>query len=155
MPKEDLSVAAHYINPDWQLEKRVLGLLLIDVSHNGQNIADHVDGVLVDYGLTNKVFVVTLDNASSNVSAMRFLRLILSPYLGIENVDNGDESQTFVSMFLHQCCACHVINLIIKDALGALNYLIETFRTTISFLNSSDQRIAAYKSYCIATNIRP
>jgi hypothetical protein len=111
----------------------VLGLLLIDVSHNGQNIVDHVDGVVADYGLTNKVFAVTLDNASSNVSAMRLLRLILSPYLGIDNVDNGDESQTSISMFLHQCCACHVINLIVKEALGAFNYLIETFRTTIFF----------------------
>ena len=50
--KEDyLSVVAHYINPDWQLEKRVLALVLIDVSHNGQNIADRVAGVLADYGL--------------------------------------------------------------------------------------------------------
>jgi hypothetical protein len=30
-----LSVVAHYINLDWQLEKRFLGLVLIDVSHNG------------------------------------------------------------------------------------------------------------------------
>jgi hypothetical protein len=34
--KEDcISVVSHYINCDWQLEKRVLGLVLIDVSHNG------------------------------------------------------------------------------------------------------------------------
>jgi hypothetical protein len=33
--------------------------------------------------------------------------------------------------------------------------LIETFRTAISWLNSSNQRIAAYKSYCIATGVRP
>ena len=33
--KEDyLSVVAHYINFDWQLEKRMLDLVLIDVSHN-------------------------------------------------------------------------------------------------------------------------
>jgi hypothetical protein len=38
--KEDyLSVVGHYINADWQLEKRVLGLRLIDVSHNAENIA--------------------------------------------------------------------------------------------------------------------
>ena len=147
--KEDyLSVVAHYINPDWQLEKRVLALVLIDVSHNGQNIADRVAGVLADYGLTNKVFAFTLHNASSNAAAMRLLRPIMSPYLGI---DNGVESE----MFLHQRCACHIINLIVKEALDALKNLIETFRTAISFLNSSNQRIAAYKSYCIATNIRP
>jgi len=39
--KEDyFSVVAHYINSDWQLEKMVLGLVLIDVSHNGQNIVN-------------------------------------------------------------------------------------------------------------------
>jgi hypothetical protein len=122
--KEDyLSVVAYYINPDWQLEKRVLGLVLIDVSHNGQNIANRVVYVLADYGLTEKVFAVTLDNASSNVSAMRRLRPVLSKYLGIEVVDdqtnetqsdNASSGNTISSMFLHQCCACHIINLIVK-----------------------------------------
>ena len=77
--KEDyLNVVAHYINSDWQLEKRMLGLMLIDVSHDGQNIADRVVSVLTDYGLTEKVFAVTLDNASFNVSVMRKLRPVLS-----------------------------------------------------------------------------
>ncbi|KAG8076184.1 hypothetical protein GUJ93_ZPchr0006g43655 [Zizania palustris] len=86
---------------------------------------------------------------------MRLLRPILSPYLGIDNVDDGDESQIENSMFLHQRCACHIINLIVKEALNTLKPLIETFRSAISFLNSSNQRIAAYKSYCIATDYRP
>ena len=47
--KEDyLSVVAHFINADWQLEKRVLGLRLIDVSHNAENIAEHVASVLAE-----------------------------------------------------------------------------------------------------------
>ena len=29
------------------------------------------------------------------------------------------------------------------------------FRTAISFINSSNQRVAAYKSYCMASGIRP
>jgi len=156
-----LSVVAHYINSDWQLEKRVLGLRLIDCSHNGQNIADLVASVLVDYGLTGKVFAVTLDNASSNVSAMQKLRPVLSKYLGIEVVvnassnDSDDLDNAVNCMFLHQRCACHIINLIVKEALTALKPLIEKFRIAISFLNSSNQRIAAYKSYYIATGVRP
>ena len=66
--------------------------MLIDVSHNGQNITDRVVSVLTDYGLTKKVFAVTLDNASSNVSAMHKLRPVLSKYLGIEVVDDPIES---------------------------------------------------------------
>jgi hypothetical protein len=41
----------------------------------------------------------------------------MSPYIGI---DNGVESE----MFLHQRCACHIINLIVKEALDALKNLI-------------------------------
>jgi hypothetical protein len=163
--KEDyLSVVAHYINSDWQLEKRVLGLVLIDVSHNGQNIVDCVASVLADYGLSKKVFAVTLDNASSNASAMQKLRPILSKYLGFDVNDpqpacNPTEINFSInvvnSMFLHQHCACHIINLIVKEALFALKSAIERFRSAISWLNSSNQRIAAYKSYCIAIGVRP
>ena len=61
--KEDyLSVVAHFVNSDWLLEKRMLGMRLIDVSHNGDNIAERVHAVLEEYGLTEKVISVTLDN---------------------------------------------------------------------------------------------
>ena len=61
--KEDyLSVVSHFGNSDWLLEKRILGMRLIDVSHNGDNIAEHVHAVLEEYGLTEKVISVTLDN---------------------------------------------------------------------------------------------
>ena len=61
--KEDyLSVVSHFGNSDWLLEKRILGMRLIDVSHNGDNIAERVHAVLEEYGLTEKVISVTLDN---------------------------------------------------------------------------------------------
>jgi hypothetical protein len=75
----------------------VLDLVLVDVSHNRQKIADRVAGVLADYGLTNK-FSITLDNASTNASTMRLFRPILSPCHGIDNVDDGVESQTSISI---------------------------------------------------------
>jgi hypothetical protein len=73
--KEDyLFVVAHFINGDWQLEKRVLDLRLIDVSHNVDNIAKRVKSVLVEYGILNKVFSVTLYNASANKNTMDKLK---------------------------------------------------------------------------------
>ncbi|XP_039817290.1 zinc finger BED domain-containing protein RICESLEEPER 2-like [Panicum virgatum] len=146
------------------VKEDVLGLVLIDVSHNGQNIADRVASVLVGYGLSEKVFAVTLDNASSNASAIHKLKPILSKYLGLEVFDeseyasssfNNASSSAVNSKFLHHRCACHILNLIVKEALTTLKPLIETFRTAISFLSSSNQRIAVYKSYCIATSVRP
>ena len=60
-----------------------------------------------------------------------------------------------VDLFLHQRCACHIINLIVKEALVAVSPMLDAFRTAISFINSSNQRVAAYKSYCMASGIRP
>ena len=100
--KEDyLSVVCHYVNTDWQLEKRVLGLRLIDVSHSGENIAERVHSVIQDFGLTNKMFSITLDNASANASAMEALTPLIRGYISDE--------------YLHQRCACHIINLIVKS----------------------------------------
>ncbi|WVZ88461.1 hypothetical protein U9M48_034981 [Paspalum notatum var. saurae] len=82
--KEDyLSVVGHFVNSKWELEKRLLGLRLIDGKHSGVNIANLVATVIDDYALTDKVFAITLDNASSNNTAMKYLRPFLSGYLGM------------------------------------------------------------------------
>ena len=103
-----------------------------------------------------KCLLFTLDNASSNASAMQKLIPVLSKYLGLDVPVEDPEPESSVStMFLHQRCACHIINLIVKGALTFLKPLIEVFRVAISFLNSSNKRIAAYKRLCILAGIRP
>jgi hypothetical protein len=76
---------------------------------------------------------VTLDNAFANAIAMRNLKPVMSKYLGLDVVDdfgdfNDSETNVVDSIFLHQRCACHIINLIVKEALTTLKLLIETFR---------------------------
>ncbi|KAJ1291630.1 hypothetical protein BS78_02G330100 [Paspalum vaginatum] len=163
--KEDyLSVVAHYVNSKWELEKMLLGLRLIDVKHTSVNIANLVATVIDEYALTDKVFAITLDNASSNNTAMKHLRPFLSSYLGVpapvvtddDNCTlNDDDDNDLSTMFLHQRCLCHIINLVVKAGLEPLKPYIDDFRTAIAFLNASNQRIAAYKSYCMSMGIRP
>jgi hypothetical protein len=114
--KEDyLSVVVHFVTTDWELEKRIIGFRLIDCSHSGVNTFERISLVLYEYDLTSKVLSVTLDNAS----AMDYLTPSMSSYL--------------VSTLLYQCCACHIINLIVKLGLKHLKMYLEVFRTTISF----------------------
>lgn len=140
--KEDyLSVVAHYVTPDWELEKRVIGLHLNDDKHTGVVISERVSECVSDWGLSSKILSITLDNASSNSKAIEKLQPALSGYVG--------------SVLLHQRCVCHIINLIVKSGLKRLKPYIEAFRTAISFLNGSNQRIAAYKKFCLSVNARP
>ena len=111
------------------------------MSHNAENIAEHIASVVADYGLTDKIFSVILDNAVANTRAINQLNPIVSGY-----VDR---------LFLHQRCACHIINLIVKAGIEVFKPMLAAFRTAILFLNPSNQRIAAYKSYCIAVGVRP
>ena len=118
----------------------MIGFKLIEVSHNGINIAKCIAGVLQDFGLLNKVFSVSLDNASANTITMLTLTPMLDGYLGFD-VDPIDATKKLYHV-VHQRCACHIINLIIKSGLKRLQPYTEVFRTAINFLNSSNQRIA-------------
>jgi len=154
--KEDyISVVAHYVNADWELQKKVIGLRLIEVSHSGENIASRIAAVVEEYGLIDKIFSVTLDNASFNARAMNTLTLMFAGYLGPDPSPVPDNPGNRNHSLVHQRCACHVINLIVKSGLKRLKPYTEDFRTAISFLNSSNQRIAMFKNYCIAQGVRP
>jgi hypothetical protein len=141
--KQDyISVVAHYVNDKWELQKRILGFELIDISHTGENIAQAIINVVANFGLTDKIFAVTLDNASSNTTAMNTLSPLFSTYAA--------------SFLMHQRCACHIINLIAKSCINIVeNPHIERLRTAISFMNSSTGRIGAYKRYCVLLEVTP
>lgn len=154
--KEDyLSVVAHYVNPDWHLEKRIIGFRLIDESHSGENIAERVSAVLDEYGLMAKVFSVTLDNASSNNKAIRTLAPELCSYVGAIESLAPKLSGYVGTLFLHQRCACHIINLMVKSGLDLIKHYLEDIRSAVYFLNSSNQPIANFKRFCIAVDDRP
>jgi hypothetical protein len=50
--KEDyISVVAHYVSADWELQKKVIDLRLIEVKYIGENIAEKVACVVQEFGL--------------------------------------------------------------------------------------------------------
>ncbi|WVZ76741.1 hypothetical protein U9M48_024686 [Paspalum notatum var. saurae] len=154
--KEDyISVVAHFVNSDWCLEKRLLGLKPIEVAHTGANIVERVEMVASDYGITDKIFAIVLDNTSSNKTAMDVLKPVFSGYIGSLMPKPARNEDDLAVVFLHQRCACHIINLIVKSCLKWLLPYLEDFMTAITFLNSSNQRIASYKQYCLSVGVRP
>ena len=90
-------------------------------------------------------FAVTLDNASSNAKAMEILTPMFFGYLGSDPAPTLFDPHKRKYCLVHQRCACHIINLIVKSELKRLKHVTEDFRTAINFLNSSNQRIAMFK----------
>jgi hypothetical protein len=154
--KEDyISVVVHFVNFDWCLEKSLLGLRAIEVAHTGYDIAERVELVANDYGITDKIFAIVLDNASSNKTAMEVLKLVFSGYIGhLIPMPSRNEYDLSV-IFLHQRCGCHIINFIINSCLKRLQPYLKDFRIAITFLNALNQCMASYKQYCLSVGVRP
>jgi len=81
--KEDyISIVAHYVSADWELQKKVIGFRLIEVKHTSENIADRICSVLEEFNLMDKTFAITLDNACANTRAFEILQPCLFGYMG-------------------------------------------------------------------------
>ena len=102
-----------------------------------------------------RFFPVTLDNASSNAKAMETLTPMFAGYLGSDPAPDPSDPNKRKYSLMHQRCACHIINLIVKSSLKRFKPYTENFRTAINFLNSSNHRIAMFKNYCTAQGVRP
>jgi hypothetical protein len=116
--KEDyISVVAHFVSADWELQKNVIELRLIEVKHTGQNIAEKISFVIEKFGLIDKIFSVTLDNASYNAKAMETLTPLFAGYLGSDPTPTPSNPNKRTYHLVHQRCACYIINLIVKSDL--------------------------------------
>jgi hypothetical protein len=137
----------------------LLALRLIDGKNSSVSIANLVATMIDDYGLTEKVFAIILDNASSDNVAMKFLRPYLCGYIGVpvpgSSLDTDASNDDLSTMFLLQRCWCHVINLVVQAGLDLIKTYLDDFRTAIIFLNAFNQCITAYKSYYMSMAIRP
>jgi hypothetical protein len=105
--------------------------------------------------MIDKIYSVTLDNASSNAKAIETLTPMFVGYLGSDPTPTALDPNKREYSLMHQRCACHIINLIVKSGLKRFKPYTEDFRTAINFLNSSNHIIAMFKNYCNAQGVRP
>ncbi|KZV23085.1 hypothetical protein F511_25619 [Dorcoceras hygrometricum] len=134
-----LVVTCHWIDETWKMQKRILSLDVLDSSHSGYTIALYVLNVAKVFGIQNKIMSITLDNASANNSALRYLKDSLKPILDGE--------------LFHVRCACHVINLCVKCAFDdALGTVIEKFKVCGKLLR--ERRYGRdWKQLCISSGV--
>ena len=84
--------------------KIIISFRLINAPHSGKNIASLINDEIINFGICDKIFTITLDNASNNDAVLSRLKR----YWKIKE----DQCKIF-----HVRCCAHILNLIEKDGL--------------------------------------
>jgi hypothetical protein len=133
-----MCLVAHYVDVDWILQCRVLNFIELDPPHTGIVIAQAIFECLVEWIIEDKILTITLDNASSNDSAITNLK---SKFLARKN-------SSFDPMYFHVCCAAHIVNLVVNDGLQPIDSLISDLRNTVKYFKRSPTRMYKFVEVC-------
>jgi hypothetical protein len=105
-----MCLIVHFIDNDWKLNKRILSFCPIS-SHSGKEIGMTIERCLLDWEI-DKVFTVTIDNASSNDLAIDWLKKKITNWC--TGILNGKH--------MHMRCIAHIINLVVQDGLKEMSF---------------------------------
>ncbi|KAG6501116.1 hypothetical protein ZIOFF_040984 [Zingiber officinale] len=125
---EYMVVTGHWIDSCWNLQKRVLSFINIPPPRGDLQIFDAIFKCMKEWGIENKVFTITVDNALSNDLAIRYMK------------DTIQRSRTLAcegNLFHVRCCA-HILNLCIQDELREIEDIIGNIRESVEYVNRSE-----------------
>lgn len=109
-------LTAHWIDQQWQLQRRVKNVCLLD-DHKGDTIGRKIEECLLQWGV-DRIFTITVDNASFNNGAINY----------IKDLSKAWEGTILQHEFIHMRCCAHIVNLIVKSGLEVTNESIEKIR---------------------------
>ncbi|KAK2665294.1 hypothetical protein Ddye_003868 [Dipteronia dyeriana] len=128
-------VTAHFIDYDWQLQKRILSFSQI-VDHTGDSIGKCIENVLLEWGI-DRVFTIIVDNATANTTAIGYVIRKLNSL--------QDDGAVLGGKYLHVRCCAHILNLIVSDGLKDLHDSIVAIRNAVKYMKSSPSRLDRFK----------
>ncbi|XP_019167734.1 PREDICTED: zinc finger BED domain-containing protein RICESLEEPER 2-like isoform X1 [Ipomoea nil] len=131
-------ITSHFVDMDSKLQKRVLNFVEVLPPHTGTCVCDAIYKCLQGWGIEEKVWTITVDNASYNDSAVRLLHDSLSFHttLPLEG-----------KLFHVRCCA-HILNILVQDGLSEIKSIIENVRDSVKYISASPQRLHSFNEIC-------
>ncbi|KAJ9548188.1 hypothetical protein OSB04_020731 [Centaurea solstitialis] len=129
-----MCLTAHFIDQNWTIHKRILNFCSVS-GHSGEVIGKYVEKNLLDWGI-DKVFTITVDNASSNDLCIRYLKRRL----------NNWKNSVLDSQYLHMRCCAHILSLVVKEGLKELEDPILRIRSAVKYVRSSPARLQRFKA---------
>ncbi|KAK5793664.1 hypothetical protein PVK06_034816 [Gossypium arboreum] len=101
-----------------------------------------IEKCLLNWGI-DKLFTVTVGNASSNDVSIGYLRKKFNPREGL--VQNGK--------YLHMRCIAHIVNLSVVEGLKEMNKSVERVRGVVRYVRQSLARLQKFKECVVVEKI--
>lgn len=124
----------HFMDSNWNLQKRTLNFCDIPPPHSGLMICDVMHKCLVEWGIEKKVWTITVDNATNNDTAVRLLKANLS----------YNHTLPLMGKIFHVRCCAHILNLLVQDGLSAIQDVISKVRDSVKYVIASEARIIMF-----------
>ncbi|KAJ4791497.1 Zinc finger BED domain-containing protein DAYSLEEPER [Rhynchospora pubera] len=129
-----MCVTAHYIDEEWQMQKRIISFNELSPPHTGETISDAIMECLKKWGIENKIGTITLDNASNNDRAAGLLRLSFEARGKLH----------FQGFFFHVRCCAHILNLVVQDGLDQIENCLFKVREGMKYLKKATARLIKF-----------
>uniref|UniRef100_A0A7N2MYP7 BED-type domain-containing protein n=1 Tax=Quercus lobata TaxID=97700 RepID=A0A7N2MYP7_QUELO len=104
-----MCMTCHFIDDAWKLHKRILNFCQVE-DHKGETIGRKIEMSLREWGIDG-IFTLTVDNASSNLTTIKFLQRVTNDWNGVVL---GNE-------YMHIRCCAHILNLIVGEGLKEID----------------------------------
>ncbi|KAH7543966.1 hypothetical protein JRO89_XS15G0073100 [Xanthoceras sorbifolium] len=124
---EYLCLTAHYIDENWILQKKILNFVTLDSSHTEDMLPEVIIRCLMDWNIDSKLFALTFDDCSTDDDIVLKIKERI-----LQNRPCSSNGQLFDVR-----SAAHVLNLIVQDALEALQEVTQKIRGSIKYVKSS------------------
>ena len=130
-----MCLTCHFIDDAWKLHKRILNFCQVE-DHKGETIGRKIEMSLREWGIDG-IFTLTVDNASSNLTTIKFLQRVTKDWNGAVL---GNE-------YMHMRCCAHILNLIVGEGLKEIDASVAKVREAVRYVKSSPNRSQTFKSF--------
>ncbi|KAG8654255.1 hypothetical protein MANES_05G115701v8 [Manihot esculenta] len=121
-------VTTHFMDSEWKLQKYTLNFCDVPPPHTGVVICDVLQKCLVEWGIEDKVWTISVDNVSYNDVAVRMLKY---------NPAYNNSLALHGKLFHVRCCA-HILNLLVQDSLSEIVDIIKNVHESVKHLVASE-----------------
>ncbi|WVZ62893.1 hypothetical protein U9M48_012585 [Paspalum notatum var. saurae] len=127
-------VTAHFIGAEFKIKKKIIWFKELEYPHTGYAIEEEIVRCVIDWEIKDKMFTLTMDNASNNTSACELL------------TTDHKHDLLFEGKHLHIRCCAHILNILVQDGMRIIHTAIDKIRELLKHIDSSPSRLQAFNS---------